>query len=119
MRITERRLRSIINNVISEMNHIMPAIELPASMPMHSMGHDMSSFMNKALACCRMPAAKLFDMCARICEKNPDQSSHCAELCACVCCGDEQNKIEVCCRCLGEICKCSDCVEICYKYCDC
>ena len=115
MRITEKRLRRVISKVINEMNHMMPAMELPESMPMHSMGHDMSSFMDKALACCRMPTAKLFDMCARICAQNPSQSSHCAELCACACCGDEQG----CCRCLGEICKCSHCEQICFNCCGC
>ena len=114
MRITESRLRGIINNVISEMNHMMPQ----APMPMRSMGHDgsgMSSFMDKALACCSMPTAKLFDMCARICAQNPSQSSHCAELCVCACCGDEQG----CCRCLGEICKCGHCAQICADCCGC
>ena len=118
MRITESRLRGIINNVISEMNHMMPQAPMSMPMPMRSMSHDvsgMSSFMDKALACCSMPTAKLFDMCAQICAQNPSQSSHCAELCVCACCGDEQG----CCRCLGEICKCGHCAQICADCCGC
>ena len=97
MRITERRLRRIIGNVINEMRS------------------DMSVFMDKAIACCGMPVASLFDMCAQICAQNPSQSSHCAELCACVCRGDKQG----CCRCLEEICKCEHCAQICAACCGC
>tara|TARA_B100000212_G_scaffold339607_1_gene318407 strand:- start:7303 stop:7662 length:360 start_codon:yes stop_codon:yes gene_type:complete len=111
MKITESRLRGVISRVISEINHMMPQME----MPVNSLGHDMSSFMDKALACCSMPTNKLFDMCARICAQNPSQASHCAELCACACRGDEQG----CCRCLGEICKCDHCAQICSDCCGC
>ena len=120
MRITESRLRRVISNVISEMSDMMP----PAMMPQPAMpdvagvGHGMSSFMNKALSCCRMAhedAAKLFDMCAQICAKNPSKASHCAELCACACCDDHDG----CCRCLSEICKCNTCAKICFDCCEC
>ena len=90
---------------MSEMSYVMPQMNM----------HDMSSFMNKALACCSMPTTKLFDMCAQICRENPDQASHCAELCACACCGDHDG----CCRCLGEICKCNTCAQICTSCCGC
>ena len=102
MRITEKSLRNTIRQVMSEMSGMMP-----------QMG--MSSFIDKAMACCNMNAAKLFDMCAQICDQNPSKASHCAELCACACRGDEQ----ACCRCLGEICKCDHCAQICFDCCGC
>jgi len=102
MRITEKSLRNTIRQVMSEMSGMMS-----------QMG--MSPFMKKAQACCKMSAVSLFDMCAQICMENPDQKSHCAELCACVCRGDEQG----CCRCLGEICKCDHCAQICADCCGC
>ena len=111
MRITESRLRNIISNVISEMSSVMPM----TAMSGQGVGHDMSSFMNKAMVCCDMDAASLFDMCVQIYNQNPNQSSHCAELFACACRGDVQG----CCRCLGEICKCSHCEKICSDCCGC
>ena len=111
MRITESRLRNVISNVISEMSSVMPM----SMMSGQGVGHDMSSFMNKAMACCDMHAASLFDMCAQICNQNPNQASHCAELCACACCGDHDG----CCRCLGKICECSACAQICTSCCGC
>lgn len=107
MRITERKLRRVISNIISEMSPMLSRTEM--------VSHDMSSFMDKAVACCRMPVSRLFDMCAKICAQNPDQASHCAELCMCVCRGDKEG----CCRCLGEICKCSHCAQICVDCCGC
>ena len=111
MRITESKLRRVISKVINEMNHMMPQM----GMSMQDVGHDVSSFMNKAMACCSMPVASLFDMCAQICSRNESMSSHCAELCVCACRGDEQG----CCRCLCEICKCSHCAQICSSCCGC
>ena len=113
MKITESRLRSMISEVIDEMNHMAPQ----EGAHMQGVDHDMRSFMDKAKACCNMPAAKLFDMCAKICAKNTDldQARHCAELCACARRGDEQG----CCRCLSEICKCGHCAEVCAQYCGC
>lgn len=102
MRITESRLRNTIRQVISEMRYMMPQM-------------DTSSFMDKAIACCRMPVASLFDMCAQICSRNESMSSHCSELCVCVCCGDHEG----CCRCLGQICKCMHCEQICATCCGC
>ena len=93
------------------MSSVMPM----AMMSGQGVGHDMSSFMNKAMACCDMNAASLFDMCAKICAGNADQARHCAELCACACRGDEQG----CCQCLSEICKCDHCADICAQYCGC
>jgi|11BtaG_2_1085332.scaffolds.fasta_scaffold110139_1 hypothetical protein len=107
MRITERRLRRMISNIISEMSPMLSRNEM--------VGHEMSSFMDKAVECCRMPIYHLFDMCAQICSQNPDQAIHCAELCICACRGDKEG----CCRCLSEICKCSHCAQICADCCGC
>jgi len=111
MRITEKRLRGTIRQLMSEMSHMMPQM----GMPERGDGHDMSSFMDKALACCSMPVSSLFDMCAQICARNEAMSRHCAELCDCACRGDEQG----CCRCLSEICKCNHCAQICFSCCGC
>ena len=111
MRITEKRLRSIISEVIGDMSHVMPQ----AGEYMQGVGHDMQRFMDKALSCCNMSADRLFSMCAKICAGNADQARHCAELCACACRGDEQG----CCQCLSEICKCDHCAEVCAQYCGC
>tara|TARA_Y100000589_G_C27071545_1_gene595602 strand:- start:76 stop:411 length:336 start_codon:yes stop_codon:yes gene_type:complete len=111
MRITESRLRSVISKVISEMSHMIPQMDMSG----RGAEHDISNFMDKAFACCSMPVASLFDMCAQICSRNESMARHCAELCACVCRGDEQG----CCRCLEEICKCSHCAQICASCCGC
>ncbi len=108
MRITENRLRDTIRRIISEMSDIMPQT-------------GMSPFMQKALACCDMPAAMLFDMCAQICAQNADKKSHCAELCACIF-GSKtigRGEIDRCCECLKKICECGICAEICFKCCGC
>ena len=95
MRITEKRLRRVISKVINEMSHMMP-------------------HMDKAIACCSMPVASLFDMCSQICSSNESMSSHCAELCVCACRGDKDG----CCRCLDRICSCPKCAQICSDCCD-
>lgn len=102
MRITERKLRRVISNVINEMSDVLPPV---------------SDDLIKRMAdvCCMMSSARLFEMCAKICAGNADQARHCAELCACACRGDEQG----CCQCLSEICKCDHCAEVCAQYCGC
>ena len=101
MRISESKLRSIIAEVISEM--------APGMMGMGSKIEDM------ARACCDMSREGLFDMCAKICAQNSAMSSACAELCVCACRGDHEG----CCRCLGDICKCDYCAQICATCCGC
>ena len=116
MRITESKLRNLINDVISEMSEMSHEVDMHA----HEDDRVMLArdFMDKAEACCRMAledVVRLFDMCSQICFRNESMSSHCAELCACACRGDVQG----CCRCLGEICKCRHCAQICADCCGC
>ena len=111
MRITESELRSVISKIINEMSDMLPPIDMSGG----GVADDVTSFMGKALACCKMDHVKLFEMCAKIYGGNPSQVSHCAELIACVSRGDEQG----CCRCLAEICKCGHCAQVCDEYCGC
>lgn len=111
MRISESRLRSVINNVINEMSGMLPH---------SSVSNDIIESM--ADACCRMSSADIFKMCSQIFvaaqQNKQDQESmakHCAELCACSVSGDDIG----CCRCLKEICSYPECYEICKTCCKC
>ena len=66
MRITERDLRRVIKNVISE-----------TSMDM------MHNNMEKANKCCIMPKEELLAMCRQICAQNNTKAGDCCELCYC------------------------------------
>ena len=106
MKISERKLRRVISNVINEMSDMLPP-------SLVSVGDDLIKRM--ADACCTMNSADIFKMCAQIFVANSGMAKHCAELCACACGGDDIG----CCRCLGEICKCSHCANICKTCCNC
>ena len=111
MKIRNSELRRVIRSVISESHEDMMS---PVAMPaMH--GGQSHDFMQKAKACVGMEKGRLFDMCAQICDSNPSMARHCADLCKCVCNGD----MEECCRCLGEICSCPQCAQICADCCRC
>ena len=116
MRITERKLKSIINSVISEMAPQMSDM-LPQTVAMMPQEHGVegsgSPFMDKAMACCDMRTANLLSMCVQICSRNPEMAAHCLELCDCV----RRGSLEDCCKCLSEICKCQDCAQICTSIC--
>ena len=105
MKISERKLRRVISNMINEMSDMLP----PG-------GEGLIERM--ADACCAMNSADIFKMCAQIFAANSNMAKHCAELCACACSGDDRGYIG-CCRCLGEICKCSNCAKICKDCCNC
>ena len=109
MRITEKKLRDIIGKVISEMNPRMSGMSVVGH------DHDMSSFMSKAVACCRMSKEQLLDMCRQICDQNHRMSADCCELCYCACRGDSEG----CCICLERICSDRACFDICLKCCGC
>tara|TARA_B100001287_G_C22583260_1_gene482004 strand:+ start:409 stop:747 length:339 start_codon:yes stop_codon:yes gene_type:complete len=112
MRITEKQLRRVIKNTMNEMHHEMVSMPAMHSMPSPNSGHLM---MQKAQACMGMDAQKLFMMCTMICSQNPEMCDICKQLCKCVCDGD----MEGCCDCLDQICKCSECSNICNICCGC
>tara|TARA_B100001121_G_C18613023_1_gene585411 strand:- start:355 stop:651 length:297 start_codon:yes stop_codon:yes gene_type:complete len=98
MRITERDLRRVIKNVISE-----------TSMDM------MQDNMEKANKCCSMSMDELLDMCRQICAKNMTMANVCCELCYCA----SKRDVQGCCKCLDKICSCSACAQICSDFCRC
>ena len=98
MRITEKYLRRVIKNVISE-----------TSMDM------MHNNMEKANKCCIMHKEQLLAMCRQICAQNNTKAGDCCELCYCASKGDSKG----CCACLDRICLCGACAQICADCCNC
>ena len=119
MRITERRLRSIISNVIREMSHDVlghsagPESYVPSNINKYVSGHEI---LPRAQACMRMDASALVAMCAEICKANSSMAQHCVNLCEAVLCYGNMNG---CCECLEMICECAQCCEICISCCGC
>ncbi len=115
MRITEGKLRSVISNVISEMNFVTHSDVMPEQMH----GGQFHDFLQQAQACIRMAhdgSSKLHDMCIKICAASERSlMAQCMKLCMCACKCD----IDGCCRCLFEICQDSRCAQICFDCCDC
>ena len=104
MKISESQLRNIIKNTMNEMHEEM--FQMQDAHSSESLSHPM---MQKASACMRMDAQKLFMMCTMICAQNPEMAMHCKRLCKCICDGD----MEGCCDCLIQICSCAQCSDIC------
>ena len=120
MRITERRLRSVISNVIREMSHDMlghsAGPEAYAGMGGVSVYASNQEIMPRAQACMSMDASALVAMCAEICKANSSMAQHCVNLCEAVLCYGNMNG---CCECLEAICKCEKCCEVCRRCCKC
>ena len=128
MRITKRRLKSLIRSVIIESYGMTKdGVQLgsmwgdydefgrPVSPNQISYSGSKGKISFMAKECMKMPISKIFDMCLKILENNESMVKYCVELRACCRRHDEEG----CRRCLDEICKCSICEQICCEFCGC
>tara|TARA_B000000557_G_scaffold234000_1_gene208879 strand:+ start:73 stop:420 length:348 start_codon:yes stop_codon:yes gene_type:complete len=115
MKLTERKLKNIIRNVILERHEEMM---MPVAMEM-APSQQMGDFMKEAQKCISMAhdgSSKLAEMCIKICAASErDLMQKCMELCMCACKCD----IDGCCECLRVICQDPRCAEICRECCGC
>jgi hypothetical protein len=120
MKITENRLRNIINNVLNEMNeesHFLQDDHDTFARQDHD-HHELKLndiHSDKAHACCQMSKDELMKMCAKICLVKPEKTSVCCDLYDCA----SRKDIDGCCRCLEALCKCPICSSICSECCGC
>lgn len=96
MRITEKKLRSLVGNVISEMS----------SYTLQAGSTDISKL---AEACCELSSEQLFMLCSKIYTLNSNTGGFCAELCAFALNGDGDHK--GCEECLRKICEYEECAK--------
>ena len=101
MLITEKKLRSLVSNVISEMS----------SYTLQAGSSDISML---AQACCDLTSAQLFRLCVEIYMQNYNMGQLCAELCAFAWNGDN----EACEKCLHKIFEDESCAQVCSRYLD-
>ena len=121
MKITENKLRNIINSVLNEMNEESHFLQDDHDTFVH---HDHSELgvdrvdnvhVNKAHECCQMSKDKLMKMCAKICLIKPEKTRVCCDLYDCA----SREDVDGCCRCLEVLCKCPICSSICSECCGC
>jgi len=120
VRITESRLRRVINNVISEMSYDMTGHSAGAGAYEGMGGANVyasnQEIMPRAQACMSMDVSALVAMCAEICKANSSMAQHCVNLCEAVLFMGNMSR---CYDCLETICECATCCEICERCCNC
>ncbi len=115
MKITESKLRRIINEVVSEAlghedleKHSQKDVtdKLAMAMAMKCWGEEISS-------------DAIFSMCKEVMAFNPGNAMNCLDLIACCCVSDTYNyrDLDSCYECLRKICECKGCKMICMRHC--
>ena len=110
MRIKERDLRRIINEVVSE-----------------ALGHEerddqsrdphLDKIFEKLVDPIKFSKVKIINMCKEVMEFNSDNAMNCLDLIA-SCCASEEIDLDMCYSSLSKICECKGCKMICMRHCE-